>query len=147
MNKCKISVNKALLDHLTPEMLSAKTPAGDFTIAHHLADMANCPKYWGAKSESKAIKALDNLYDEDVEAFIPERNIERIRKVFQDTHETILKELEEHDASGLEHKSIERYMIHILVHDAHHRGQILVTLKAAGYGIPTEDTIWMPWKS
>jgi len=140
-------VNKVLLDHLTSEMLSAKTPAGEFTVAHHLADMGNCPKYWGAKIGNKAIKALGNLYNETVEEFIPETDLEHIRSVFEETHKVILNELENNDGSGLVHRSIEMYMIHMLVHDAHHRGQILVTLKTAGHSIPDEEAVWMPWKS
>ena len=140
-------VNTVILEHLTPEMLSIQTPAGGYTIAQHLADMANAPKYWASKLESADINALGNLFDESAEEFIPEMDLERIRQVFQDTTEVILKELENDDGSRLVHKSIESYMIHMLVHDAHHRGQILITLKIAGHSIPDEDAVWMPWKS
>ena len=140
-------VNTVILEHLTPEMLSIQTPAGGYTIAQHLADMANAPKYWTSKLESADINALGNLFDESAEEFIPEMDLERIRQVFQDTTEVILKELENDDGSRLVHKSIESYMIHMLVHDAHHRGQILITLKIAGHSIPDEDAVWMPWKS
>jgi len=140
-------VNTVLLEHLTPEMLLVQTPAGGYTIAQHLADMANAPKYWASKTGNEAIAALGNLYDENTEEFIPEMNLERIRQVFQDTSKVIARELDNDDGSKLVHKSIESYMIHMLVHDAHHRGQILVTLKVAGFSIPDEDAVWMPWKS
>ncbi len=140
-------VNKVFLEHLTPEMLSIQTPAGGYTIAQHLADMSNAAKYWLSKLENANINAIGNLYDENAEEFIAEMNLERIRQVFQETTDVILKELDNADASQLVHKSIESYMIHMLVHDAHHRGQILVTLKVAGHNIPEEDAVWMPWKS
>lgn len=140
-------VNKVFLEHLTPEMLSIQTPAGGYTIAQHLADMSNAAKYWLSKLENANINAIGNLYDENAEEFIAEMNLERIRQVFQETTDVILKELENADASQLVHKSIESYMIHMLVHDAHHRGQILVTLKVTGHNIPEEDAVWMPWKS
>ena len=140
-------VNHVFLQHLTPEMLSAQTPAGGYTIAQHLADMANASKYWASHSKNEAIKAIGNLYGENAEEFIAEMDLERIRSVFQETTDVILNELKDADATNLVHKSIESYMIHMLVHDAHHRGQILVTLKAVGYSIPEEDAVWMPWKS
>ena len=140
-------VNTVFLEHLTPEMLSIQTPAGGYTIAQHLADMSNAAKYWLSKLENANIDAIGNLYDESAKDFIAEMDLERIRQVFQETTKVILKELEDVDASKLVHKSIESYMIHMLVHDAHHRGQILVTLKVAGYSIPEEDAVWMPWKS
>ncbi len=140
-------VNKVFLEHLTPEMLSIQTPAGGYTIAQHLADMSNAAKYWLSKLENANINAIGNLYDENAEEFIAEMNLERIRQVFQETTDVILKELDNADASQLVHKSIESYMIHMLVHDAHHRGQILVTLKVAGHSIPEENAVWMPWKS
>ncbi|MEM6431914.1 MAG: DinB family protein [Deinococcota bacterium] len=36
--------------------------------------------------------------------------------------------------------------MHMMVHDAHHRGQILLALKTSGHTLPDEGSFWMPWK-
>ena len=37
-------INQSMLRHLTPEMLSAKTPGGGFSIAEHLVEILYTPK-------------------------------------------------------------------------------------------------------
>jgi uncharacterized damage-inducible protein DinB len=32
----------------------------------------------------------------------------------------------------------------MIIHDAHHRGQILLALKTAGHPLPNEDIFWNP---
>ena len=44
------------------------------------------------------------------------------------------------------HSSADAYLIHMMVHDAHHRGQILLAPKTSGYSLPNEDAMWGPWR-
>lgn len=49
-------------------------------------------------------------------------------------------------AYGESHDSPDAFLIHMMVHDAHHRGQILLALKTAGHPLPDEDAVWGPWR-
>lgn len=44
------------------------------------------------------------------------------------------------------HASADAYLMHMMLHDAHHRGQILLALKSAGHPLPDEDAMWGPWR-
>lgn len=138
-------VNAVLLDHLTPEMLEAQTPGGGWTVAHHLAHMTGVVKYWGMDFAPK-LEALPDLHDENG---VMETDLSRIREVMEQTREAALEAATsqpEGDKGKLPHPSVEAYLIHMLVHEAHHRGQILLALKTNGYPLPDEDSMWGPWR-
>jgi uncharacterized damage-inducible protein DinB len=43
--------------------------------------------------------------------------------------------------------SLEHFVIHLFVHDAHHRGQIILALKTSGFARPDDEPIWWPWRT
>lgn len=51
------------------------------------------------------------------------------------------------DRGQLPHVNLAQFLIYLLVHDAHHRGQILLALKAGGLPLPDEAALWSPWNS
>lgn len=153
--QANLRVNEVLLGHLTPEMLDARTPGGGYSVAQHLAHMVGTTKYWGSKLD-KRLAALPRLFtireeldEDDPEAFIPETDLGRIRLVLTQTataaREAIASALEGF-AGDLPHSSPDAFLIHMMIHDAHHRGQVLLALKTSGYLLPDEDTMWVPWK-
>ena len=44
--KANNQVNENLLEHLSQEMLDARTPGGGMTVAGHLAELAGTVEYW-----------------------------------------------------------------------------------------------------
>jgi len=44
------------------------------------------------------------------------------------------------------HSSADAFLIHMMVHDAHRRGQVLLALKTSRYTLPDEDSMWISWK-
>jgi hypothetical protein len=34
-----------------------------------------------------------------------------------------------------------------MVHDAHHRGQLILALKTNGYPLPGDKLLWLPWRN
>ncbi len=142
-----LSVNAALLEHLVPDMLEAKTPGGGYTVAQQLAHITGTVKYWGMLLDEKRLDKLPDLYDTDADDFVAETDPARIREVMDQTARTALEAAENaNDKGNLPHPSIEAYLIHMMVHDAHHRGQILLALKTAGHPLPDEDALWGPWR-
>ena len=92
------------------------------------------------------VDLLPDLYFKTGETLRAETNLERIKDVFEQTSKTILETAERAKHKGtLPYASIDLYLIHMLTHDAHHRGQILLTLRTAGFAPPDEDEFWGGW--
>jgi uncharacterized damage-inducible protein DinB len=136
-------VNKVLLEHLTPNMLNAQTPGGGYTVARHIAHMTKTKVYFGSKL-NESLRQLPSLYINEKE-LIPETNLAQIKDVTRLTSHKILETAENaKDKGNLPQTSIEGYLIHMMIHDGHHRGQILLALKSAGHPLPNEDLFWQP---
>lgn len=154
--QANLKVNMALLNHLTPEMLDARTPGGGYSVAQHLAEIVGTTKNWGSRLDEARLGGLPNLYtiredldEEDIEAFVPETDLARIREVFVETAaaaQEAAANAPEGFTGELPHSSPDAFLIHMMVHDAHHRGQVLLALKTSGYELPNDDLMWMPWK-
>lgn len=145
--QANLRINRALLDHLEPELLSAQTPGGGFTVAQHLAEIVDAVKGWGTRFDQGRLAPLPDLYDPKAETFVAETDLARIVEVMEQTYEAALEAAEAAREMGdSPHASPDAYLIHMMVHDAHHRGQILLALKTNGQPLPDEDRMWGPWK-
>ena len=119
-------------------MLNAQTPGGGYTVAQHLAEMTEAKKAWGLRLDEN-LETLPDLFDTTADAFIAEEDLTRIRDVMTETESAVLgaAQKEPGGAKGrLPHANAEALLIHLMVHDAHHRGQILLALKTSGYVLP-----------
>ena len=145
------AINDVLLNHLTPAMLEAVTPGGGYTVAQHLAHMVECLKGWASDLEASAVKDLPDLYsnyDPATGRFDAEQNLERIQSVMKQTRDTVLETAQSATGTGnLPHATVGKFLIHMMTHDAHHRGQILLALKTNGHALPDEESMWLPWRS
>lgn len=45
--RANLKMNGVLLEHLTPEMLDARTPGGGYSVAQYLAHTTQVVTYWG----------------------------------------------------------------------------------------------------
>ena len=145
------AVNAVLLEHLTPEMLEAGTPGGGYSVAQHLAHMVECTKGWGMQLEESELKNLPDLYfnyNMDTGDFDAEMNLERIKTIMTQTENVVLEVAKKAIGKGkLPHSSPAQFLMHMAMHDAHHRGQILLALKAEGFALPDENSLWMPLRA
>ena len=145
------AINDVLLDHLTPPMLEAVTPGAGYTVAQHLAHMVECLKGWSSKLEASAVEDLPDLYsnyDPDTGNFDAEMNLERIKFVMKQTRDATLEmALGVKGTGNLPHATVGKFLSHMMAHDAHHRGQILLALKTNGHALPDEESMWLPWRS
>ena len=140
-------VNNVLLEHLTSDMVAAQTPGGGWSVAQHIAEIVATPKHFGIRFDKAGLEPLPDLYDPEAEGFVAETDLGRIRKVARQTADAVLEAAETAENKGeLPHSSLDAYLIHMMVHDAHHRGQILLALKTNGYDLPDENSMWLPWK-
>ena len=142
------AVNAVLLEHLTQDMLEAGTPGGGYSVAQHLAHMVECTKGWGMQLEESKLKTLPDLYsnyDTDTGNFDAEMNLERIKTVMTQTKNAVLETAKNAVGKGnLPHSSPAQFLMHMAMHDAHHRGQILLALKTNGFALPDENSLWIP---
>ena len=150
--QANLKVNQILLGHLTPEMLGAHTPGGGYSVAQHLAHIVGVTKYRGTQlnEELETLPDLfttrENLNEEDPQAFVPETDLARIKDVLAQTATAVQKAVAGGNVGTSPYPSADAYLIHMMVHDAHHRGQVLLALKTSGYPLPDEDAMWRPWK-
>jgi uncharacterized damage-inducible protein DinB len=139
-------MNKILLEYLTPEMLEVLTPSKDWSIAGYLAHLAAGKKWWASHLAESQAEGLPNLYQETAEKIVAEKNLERIKDVFEQTSNTILEIAQNASDKGkLPYPSIDVYLIQQMIHDGHHRGQILMLLRNAGFTPPNDDDFWGGW--
>ena len=140
-------VNQVLLEHLIPEMLRAQTPGGGFSVLQHLAHLTEAKKFWGAMLDEQ-LSTLPNLVDEKRrEEGEAETDLSRIEAVTQQTTQKILESVEHADSKGdSPYRSVEVFLVHLIAHDAHHRGQILLALETAGHPLPSEGALWGLWR-
>lgn len=139
-------MNKILLEYLTPDMLVVQTPSKDWSVAGYLVHLAASKKWWGSHLAEEQVDGLPNLYDETTGKTVTEKNLARIKDVFEQTSKTILETAERAENKGkLPYPSIDVYLIHQMVHDAHHRGQILLALRTVGYELLSDDEFWGGW--
>ncbi len=142
-------VNLVLVNHLSSEMLTAGTPGGGYTVAQHLAHIVEATKYWGTRFDQSLTTLPDLYFDENEEtgdfkaitdlAIIKEILIETLDKALESAKNTATM-------AGSPHPTADAYLIHMIVHDAHHRGQILLALKTSGHALPDENVFWSPWR-
>ena len=146
-----LRVTLALLDHLDTKSLQAKTPGGGYTVAQHLAHITASTKFWGMDMDEQGLSSLPNLFPEDADDddldFEAELDLRVIREVITDTSDRVIESCEAASSKGhLPHTSLDAYLIHMMVHNAHHRGQIMLALKTAGHELPDDEKIWGPWR-
>jgi uncharacterized damage-inducible protein DinB len=139
-------MNKILLEYLTPEMLEVQTPSEDWTVAGYLVHLAASKKWWASHLSQKKADSLPNLYQKTADKTVAEKNLARIKDVFEQTSNTILEIAQNASDKGkLPYPSIDVYLIQQMIHDGHHRGQMLLALRIAGFTPPDDDAFWGGW--
>lgn len=149
-----LAVNRALVRHLEPAMLTACSPGGGPSVAQHLAHMVATVKFWGNRIDPDRMATLPDLFFGEPESGEPggldtESDLARIEAIWLRTGEAALAAARSHPAGASEspHADAAACLVHMLVRDAHHRGQILLALKVAGHALPSGEAMWGPWRS
>ena len=142
-----MGANAALLDVIPVHALLAAVPAG-IPIGQHLQHLALDVCKWLAHLNADRASALH--------ASLPAWNgqdsdhtfLRRAREVWRGAEESLIEEvLVGGQVDRLPHAAYELLPVHMLVHDAYHRGQIVAALRANGHPAPDVETFWGPWRS
>lgn len=139
--------NLMLLDNISEEALTLTTSKrGGGSVGHQLAHMYNV-RFWKLEKYDKfLVKELTTIKAEDI------KTIKMLKDCHTVTADLVGQLLEKSITDGGKVKGFKRgavpflgYFIH---HEAHHRGNILLTLKLCGFKLPAklQYGIW-EWNS
>ena len=147
-------VNNFLLDALSDADLALSDGRGGWTVGHHLTHLAGFRQGW-----------LSNISPEHAEGlFAPVKGNElpdtrALAAAFQAGDAAALRAvqaaLDENRSfpdpwdEGTYQSSPAHFLQHVIVHDSHHRGQIMALLRAGGHTPEDMDTLdhhWAVWR-
>ncbi len=133
--------------------IDASDTNGQWTVAHHLADMQGANLEWLKASSPEFAKNLPVLYTEDTNSplgWIPERNLNNLITAFQTTSEAVAQSVQHHVETQTPFGEVYEHPIyflqHMIYHQAYHTGQIIWALKQSGMRFTDDQTFQMIWK-
>jgi len=148
-------VNESLLDHLTPDLMTLRPPEGGWTVAQHLVHLIGFRKGWLSYVSPRHQEDLSFLFSGDEEGEFEPTTLDSavMKEAFRAGDAAVLAAVQEAVAAGgsfgvkVYVDDPRAFMQHALVHDAHHRAQILMTLRLAGHPWREADgPMWAPWR-
>lgn len=133
---------------LTPDDLRLVTPGGGWTIAQQLAHSGAATAFWTGRLDRSAVAGLPAINPDepplDAFGFEPAEAVSYLTRV----NDAALRAADSvGDWTGRSHASASSFLAHMMVHAAHHRSQIVLTLKTADRPLPDDGNYWGPWKT
>ncbi|HEX7004585.1 MAG TPA: DinB family protein [Trueperaceae bacterium] len=144
-------VNRATLATLKMDDLGHDDGAGGYTVGQHLADMAEFRYGWLTKVSPQHAESVPSVADGDQSSFwLTITSIEELQRAFDAGDAAVRAAVtsavdEGRKFTGAYESHPVHFLEHTIVHDSHHRGQILALLRRAGR--PTEERMELESKS
>lgn len=148
-------VNRALLATLTLEDLDYGDGVGGFNIGQHLADLVDFRPSWLARVSPEHAARVPSVIDESSPTWLQVTTIEQLEAAFEAgdaaMREAVLDAVREGRNFETVYQTHPAHLIqHCIVHDSHHRGQILALLRQAGRPAEQRDALegetWAIWR-
>ncbi len=148
-------VHREILATLDVRDLDYGDGVGGFSIGQHLADVVSFRRHWLSRVSPAHAERLADVTDGAAPNWLRVGTIAELQAAFDDgdaaVRDAVLDAVREgrrfEEAYGSHPAQL---MVHCLVHDAHHRGQILALLRQSGRGAEErerlEDATWPIWR-
>ncbi len=149
-------VNAALLEHLTPADLDLSDGVGGLSIGQHLEHVVGMRKYWLGKVAPELASSISfSTLEGDNPFWELTLELPALAAAFEEADHAMLEAVqaaytEDRTFSEVYSSDPAHFLQHTLVHDAHHRGQIMVLLRQQGRTLEQMNAIdratWPVWK-
>ncbi len=149
-------VNAAVLERLTPEDLALDDGRGGWSVGQHLGHLVDFRVGWLTRVSPPHAEGLPELLDGTEERFwLNTTDRARIREAFDQGDAAALAAVQTAYAEdrAFPHAYTSdpaHFLQHILVHDAHHRGQVMSLLRQGGRTTDQMDELetatWPIWR-
>ena len=145
-------VNTALLDHLSDADLTLSDNQGGLSVVEQIAQMAGFRKEWLSEVSPAHADTLDVELDNDM---LTLRDLAELRRALTEGDAAVLASIRDalqdsRKFEGAYESNPAHFLQHTLVHDAHHRGQIMMLLRQSGYSpqqmAALEQATWPIWR-
>ncbi|MEM7737442.1 MAG: DinB family protein [Deinococcota bacterium] len=132
-------VTNVLLTHLQTlptDVLTLQASWGGMSIRDHLEHLIYDVLHW--LSHVEPIAGSD-----------PAEDIAGLQKQLEDAHTCLFAAVNRAptDAPTLPHMTNEQLLMHMLIHESHHRAQVLDILKTHNLPLPYAEAYWGLWRS
>jgi len=148
-------VNRALLATLTLEDLNHEDGVGGFSIGQHLADIVSFRPDWLSRVSPRHAERVPNVIDESSPTWLGIESIDQLQAAFE-AGDAALRDAvvdavnEGRSFEGVYESHPAHLLQHCIVHDSHHRGQVLALLRQAGRPeaerMELEEQTWPIWR-
>ncbi len=148
-------VNRALLATLDMPILEYDDGTGGFSIGQHLADIVSFRREWLSRVSPEHAERVPEAIDMGATTWLAAKSVAELQASFEAGDAAITEAVssavtEGRSFEGAYESHPAQIMVHCLVHDAHHRGQIMALLRQSGRGAEErerlEQEIWAIWR-
>ena len=148
-------VTRALLGTLTMEDLNHEDGVGGFSVGQHLADIVSFRRDWLSRVAPAYAERARNVIADDSPTWLGVSSIEELQAGFDEGDRAMKAAVLDAVAEGRgfvgdDETHPAHLMQHCIVHDSHHRGQILALLRQAGRPADVreelEEVSWAIWR-
>ena len=151
-------VNDALLSALTPADLDLSDGRGGWTVGQHLGHLAHFRPGWLSLISPADAEGLPEVVEGDWQHFdLTERDPAKLAEAFRLGDEASVRAVQSEGRTfpdphgeGTYQANPAHFLQHIIVHDSHHRGQVMSLLRQGGRSAEQMDQLdspmWAIWR-
>jgi uncharacterized damage-inducible protein DinB len=149
-------VNAATLAELNDELLLFPDDTGGYRIGQHLADMVSFRRDWLGRVAPAYAERIDDPTDPARPTWLRARTVRELAQDFDAGDAALRAAVADHLAErrpfvGAYASHPAALLMHCIVHDAHHRGQIATLVRRSGRSEERrhalEERTWSIWRA